>query len=650
MCGIAGILMPQGGATREAAERLSRAQAHRGPDGDGSWVDAVGTVAFAHVRLSIVDRTDAAAQPMVDGDRAALTFNGEIYNHAELRAELEAAGVRFRTDHSDTEVLLRALGHWGVEATLEKLVGMFAFAYHDAAARCVWLVRDRVGIKPLYVADVPGGGVAFASEAKALFAHPAIDARLDHASFRHFLSFRAVPAPATLFEGVGQLAAGEWMRVDVATGATTRRRWWDPLDRADEAPATLADAHDRLAELLERAVTDRLVADVPVGLFLSGGVDSAWLLATAAEHAPNPDTFTVRYPGHDRYDEGDAARERARAAGAVHHEVPLTGDDFASVLRDVAWHLDEPIAAPVCASVWHLSRAARDAGVPVALAGEGADELFVGYESWIRARDAERWNARLPRIGGDLVRRGAHAAGSRWLSWTAPEREMLRRAADGEPLFQGGALEFGEHAKHALIGPAVAGSNGDTYAEVIDPLRRDFLARRDARDRTAWMTYVDLRFRLPQLMLPRLDRMGMAFGVEGRVPFLDHRVVEFTLGLPAAWRGGSGSEPKVLFKRVAERRLPRDFVRAKKRGFQAPVKEWKREAFGERARPALTAFADRTGLFDRDALHRLLSNADDRLWFGLFHFVLWHGVFVENPVDDLLPELDDLRRAREVAA
>ena len=456
MCGISGIFDPRAAVRREDLLAMARMQAHRGPDGEGAWIAPDARLGLSHVRLSIVDLSDDAAQPMATADgRAVVCFNGEIYNHAELRTELEEQGVRFTTDHSDTEVLLRGLLHWGVPATLERLTGMFAFAYAERDARRMWLVRDRIGIKPLYFADTPGGGLAFASEAKALLAHPALDARLDHRSFRHYLGFRAVAAPHSLFEGIAQLGAGELLELDLVSGRRERRRYWDVLDAAHEAPATLAAAHDQLEELLGESVDSRLVSDVPVGLFLSGGVDSAYLLECIAERKQHPATFTVTYPGHAAYDEGTGARDRAAAAQSVHHEVPLDPESYAAALARVAWHQDEPIAAPVCTSVYFLARAARAANVPVVLAGEGADELFIGYRNWIRLRDAERLNTRVPDLPGRLLRRGASALGDPFLPWLSPEREMLRRAAQGQPLFWGGALDFGEHAKRRLIGPSV---------------------------------------------------------------------------------------------------------------------------------------------------------------------------------------------------
>jgi len=644
MCGINGWLSPDGRVDEALLIAMRERQAHRGPDGAGAWVDRGRRVGLGHRRLSIIDLSEAAAQPMREPGRAAIVFNGEIYNHAELRTELEQAGVAFATDHSDTEVLLRGYLHWGLEPLLERLVGMFAFALHDEAAGLVHLVRDRVGIKPLYLARL-GRDLLFASESKALFAHPRLEARLDHESFRPDLGFRAVAAPRTLFAGVECLGAGERLEFDLDTARTRRLRWWDPLEKVEAPPGTVEEARNRLSELLERSMDHRLVSDVPVGLFLSGGVDSAYLLRLMARRREGLATFTVRYPGHDRYDEGEDAARLAREAGAVHTEVPLSQEDYARAQAEVAWHQDEPIAAPVCTSVWSLSRAARAAEVPVVLTGEGSDELFIGYDSWLRLRDAERWNRRLPDLPGRPLRKLADRIGSAALGWLSPHAEILRRAAAGTPLFWGGSTDFGERAKARLLGPAMTGGGADSYEAVIAPLREDFLRHGDADDVTAWMSYVDLRFRLPQLMLPRVDKMGMAASIEGRVPFLDHRVIEHVLGLPPEWRTGSGSEPKELFKAVAARELPPDFVYRTKRGFQAPVKEWKHGHLGQRYLPALDRFARRTELFEPAALGRLLSASGDRLYFNLTNFMLWYLLYVEDVLEGELPEVAAARAA-----
>ena len=639
MCGIAGWISRDAAVEGPLLDRLRERLAHRGPDGAATWIAPDRRVGLAHRRLSIIDLDERASQPMHAGERASLVFNGEIYNHAELREALEARGARFETDHSDTEVLLHGYLAWGIEGLLGRLVGMFAFALHDRRAGVVHLVRDRVGIKPLYFVE-RGGELLFASESKALFAHPAIEPRLDRESFRHYLAFRAVPAPRTLFEGVSCLGAGERLEVEVATGRVSHRRWWDPLERREEAPSSWEAAEERLSELLESSLDHRLVSDVPIGLFLSGGVDSSYLLQRMSARRKGLATFTVTYPGHDAYDEGADARELARAAGAHHTEVPIDARAYAEAQARVAWHQDEPIAAPVCTSVYFLSQAARSAGVPVVLSGEGADEVFIGYRSWLQLRDLERWNRHLPDLPGRPLRRFAASAATGLLGWLSPGAEILQRAADGRPLFWGGATDFGEAARRRLLGPEASGPVGDTYDAVIAPLRADYLERGEEDDLTSWMTYVDLRFRLPQLMLPRVDKMGMAASIEGRVPFLDHRLIEFVAGLPPRWRGATGTEGKALLKAVAARDLPEEFVRRRKRGFQAPVREWKSAVLGERYLPALRTFADRTGLFEPRALDEVLRASGDRLYFNLTNFMLWHLLFVEDVLEGALPEVD----------
>jgi len=648
MCGIAGWIAYEGGVGAQTLSAMGAAIAHRGPDGSGEWTDRRGRVGFAHRRLSIIDLSSAAAQPMHaihEGRSASIVFNGEIYNHAAIRRELVQRGLQFSTDHSDTEVILRGYLAFGLDGLLNRLRGMFAFALFDEERQRVVLVRDRIGVKPLYVAEL-GRSLVFGSEIKALLAHPAAPRAVDHESFRHFLSFRAVPAPRTLFAGIQCLGPGELLDIDLERGAATRRMWWDPLERAAAPPPTLKEARERLAELLQESFQLRMVADVPVGLFLSGGLDSAYLLQLLRDEPGTASTFTVTYPGHQEYDEGAIARDLAAAAGTRHHEIALDSERYGAALLDVAWHQDEPIAAPVCTAVYFLSQAARQAGVPVVLAGEGSDEVFIGYRNWLRLRDAERWNARIPDLPGRLLRRGAANLAATGLNWLSPHTEVLRRAAAGEPLFWAGAMEFGEGAKERLIGPSVTAGPG-TYDAIVRPLRAAFEARGDVRDATAWMTYVDLRLRLPQLMLPRLDKMGMAFGIEGRVPYLDHKLVEFVIGLPPDWRGARDREGKALLKDVAERRLPRDFVRRRKRGFRAPVKEWKQSSFGQSTLADLEQFAAKTGFFEPSALEKLTAAKKDRLYFSLVNFMLWHGLYIEDVIGNCGP--DRLAQARQSA-
>lgn len=638
MCGIVGWASRTPAVDRGAVDRMTEVLAHRGPDGRGVYVSGDSRVGLGHRRLSIIDLTPAAAQPMRDPTgRATLVFNGEIYNHAALRRELQREGRPFRTDHSDTETLLQAYLHWGLPEMLSRLVGMFAFAILDETGGAVHLARDRVGIKPLYYART-GDGLAFASEAKALFEHPALEARLDKENFFHFLTFRSLPAPRTLFQGVGKLGAGEWATIDLASGRLTKSTYWNPL-RDYREHVRFPDASDELEALLDDAVAHRLEADVPVGVFLSGGLDSGLLLRMASRRRPGLHSFTVGYPGHPRLDESDAARVLAGRFETTHHEVPVDDATFGEHLCDVAWSQDEPIAAPVCVPVYLLARAARAASVPVAIAGEGSDELFIGYDRWRRLAALQRWDNRLPDLPGRLLRRVAAGAALAGAGAFARAPDVLRRAAHGQPLFWGGAMDFADRGRRAILGPAMAGTDADTYEAVVRPHWETYLDHRPAVDVGGWMTYIDLRFRLPELMLPRLDKMGMAHSIEGRVPFLDHRIIEFVLALPPGLRSGSTFAGKKLLRAVASRHFPKAVVEQRKQGFQAPVSRWKGGAFGRRYVPALRRFSERTGLFAARGVETLLSRADDRLYFSLVNFMLWHLIFIENVLPESFPDL-----------
>ncbi len=640
MCGLAGCISFGKEVNKDVLVCMTDIMGHRGPDGSGVWVSDCGRVGLGHRRLSIIDLSDAAAQPMHDEQgRACIVFNGEIYNHRSLREELERDGAQFYTDHSDTETLLQGYIVWGIKRLLDRLIGMFAFAIFDQKKKKIILVRDRLGIKPLYIAKI-NGGIIFASEAKALLEHPDVQARLNYEYFYHYLSFRSVPAPATLFDGIQKLAAGELIEIDITAQAMERISYWNPLEIGSATPQSLEEAEERVEELLASSLRYRLEADVPIGVFLSGGVDSAYLLRLAASQLGDVNTYTITYPEDPKYDEGGEARKLAQEVGAHHHEVPIRHESFIQNLAAIAYYQDEPIAAPVCIPVYLLAREARRTGVPVVLSGEGSDELFIGYENWLRIRDLQRLDHYIPDFPGRAMRRAVASLAQYILSPISRYPEFLGRAAKGQPLFWGGAMDFTERGKEYLIGSAVPKSGLDTFDAVVRPIREEFLRHRPGSDITGWMSFMDVRFRLPELMLPRLDKMCMAFSVEGRVPFLDHRLVEMVMNLPEQFRSARGNEGKLLFKSVASRVLPEEFVYRRKRGFQAPVKEWKNTEFGRRYLPSLIKFAARSELFNPDALKYLLGQAGDRLYFSLLNFMMWYLVFIENIMVDDFPDLD----------
>lgn len=632
MCGIVGVLDTErrGRVERGLLERMRDTMTHRGPDGAGAWVGDDRNIGLGHRRLAIIDPDPAAAQPMVSSDgRSVLVFNGEVYNHAELRRELVSQGVGpWRTDHSDTEVLLHGLAHWGLDL-LDKLHGMFAFAWWDAQTRELVLVRDRIGIKPLYFSQ-HNGRFAFASEIKALLEDPDQPRGIDERSLYDYLSFLVPPAPGTLFQGISKLPGGCLLRVS-AEGRVTQQRWYDVWDHVTpRAGIREQDAADLVLDTLKASVTSRKVSDVPVGVFLSGGVDSSTnaALFSAGEASPVK-TFSIGYD--DEYgtykSELHHAERMAREIGADHHALKLSVDDLLGFVERMVWLQDEPIADPVCVPVHFVSRLARDHGVIVAQVGEGADELFCGYPHWQRALKlqglSDRWYAGpLKRAG--LV--GLRAAGRGDKHYT----EWLRRGASGEPVFWSGAECFTEAAKRGLLSQRMR----DRFAGVsswdsLSPMYEDFRAKAWEPSPLHWMTHSDLHLRLPELLLMRVDKMAMGVSLEGRVPFLDHRFVELALSLPSAVKLGDGKTSKRILKRAVRGVIPDDLIDRPKQGFGVPVYEWCFDRLGDEVRTKVDRFADATGLLDRDAVGALLQRGAGQPAWTLYNLALWWETFVE---------------------
>jgi len=388
MCGIAGVLLFEKSCSIVTAaylEKMRDTMIHRGPDDAGIWVSPDQHVGFAHRRLSIIDLSAAAAQPMYNDDESlCLIFNGEIYNHQEIRKQLEGRGHRhWKTDHSDTEVILHAFQEWGIDC-VQHFRGMFSFAIWDTRQSKLWLVRDRMGIKPLYY-SIHHDKIIFASEIKALLTDPGQQRQVNEEALYHYLSFLTAPAPQTFFDGIKKLPAGSWMSI-TARQQSYQRRYWDVWDHTK--PLTQLSDHEiseLVLEELKESVRLRKISDVPVGIFLSGGIDSstnASLFSEGENQAVK--TFSIGYHGKYRtyQNELQYARLMAEHIGADHYERLLTADDLIEFLPHMVYLQDEPIADPVCVPVYYLSKLAREQGVTVCQVGEGADELFWGYPYW----------------------------------------------------------------------------------------------------------------------------------------------------------------------------------------------------------------------------------------------------------------------------
>ncbi|MGZ8311521.1 MAG: XrtA/PEP-CTERM system amidotransferase [Allosphingosinicella sp.] len=604
MCGIAGIFHPDVPKPVDPArvEAMTEVLAHRGPDGSGLWT-APG-VGFGHRRLSIIDLSEAAAQPMVTDDRrTAITYNGEIYNFRELRAELEAKGHTFRTE-SDTEVILAAWRQWGSDC-LSRLNGMFAFAIYDAAADTLFLARDRLGVKPLFLTQLPDGALLFASELKGLLAHPGLRRAPSPRAVEDFLAYGYVPDDAAMVEGVRKLAAGHYMLVRRGRRALPDPvSWWD-VDFSQPQAGSAAALEEEMVERLRAAVRSRMVADVPLGAFLSGGVDSSAVVAFMAEASRSAvETCSIGFDVPDHDETAHAASVAARFA-TRHRTRIVAADDFA-LIDTLADAFEEPFADASALATYRVCELARER-VKVALSGDGADETMAGYRRY-RLFAAEATARRF------LPGRLARAVGA--LGDLYPKLDWAPQALRAKTTLQALGRSDGEaYAAAVGVTPAAIRSRlySDGFARLLQGHRAEdrYVRAYDeapARDALSRAQYADLKIWLPGDILTKVDRTSMAVSLEAREPLLDHRLVEFAARLPARMRlrGGTG---KWLMKRALAGRLPDEILHRRKMGFVTPVGAWFRGPLAAEARAIAhgSALAE-TGWFDAAAIARLTED------------------------------------------
>ena len=664
MCGIVGAFDPLSGraASADVVAAMRDRMIHRGPDGAGLWRALDGRCALGHRRLSIIDLSTAAAQPMASaGGDVVLVFNGEIYNHAELRRELEALGkYRWVTDHSDTEVLLHAYEEWGV-GCVDRLIGMFAFAVYDArdpAGPVVHLARDRVGKKPLYFTRTAHGEWLFASEIRALFAHPEVSPAMDRTAFWHYLTFIVTPAPLTLFRGIFKLPAGYAMTID-ARGSASARQYWDCRPDASntlrESDLSEDEAVAELTRRLKKGIERRMVSDVPFGVLLSGGVDSSLNVALMSELMDRPvTTFTIGYQCEEQTNEFRFARRVAERYRTDHHEALIDHRDAQSFLPLLVELQDEPIADNVCIPLYFLAKLVREQGTTVVQVGEGADENFLGYwwcehyrRKQLEVYDPARSGVRPP-WWRRLLGRAADAARGH----SGEDREIARRAERGQELFWGGAACWWGDLRDSLTPDAAAflesvdcpvtgllpdGFRGLDSHEVVKHYLGPLSGRLVEPEVLQKIPYMEMKLRLPEHLLMRVDKLTMAHSIEARVPFLDHELVEFATRLPSSYkiRDGVG---KYLLKKAAEPFIDQDMIYRTKQGFGAPMEAWFREPeFGRRAVAAFErSRLAKEGFFDNAFFLDMLrgqiggkAGYSFHLWTVL-NAVLWHESWIEG--------------------
>ena len=642
MCGITGLI---GHRPRSAEERLSivgrmaDAIAHRGPDSDGRWTDSDQAVALGHRRLAIVDLSPAGAQPMQSHcGRYVVAYNGEIYNHLQLRDQLDVGSWRGR---SDSETLLAAFTRWGVEETLPRLVGMFAIAVWDRQQACLWLIRDRLGEKPLYWGRLPGGDLVFGSELSALKAHPDWHAEIDRNALASFMRLSTVPAPNSIYRGIHKLEAGCWLRIGTEQ-TEAHGRWWDQTavartgvaKRVETANWSQTEAVDRLEQLLLQAVDSQLLSDVPLGAFLSGGIDSSTIVALMMRRGPVR-TFSIGFD-QQGFDESSHARRVAEHLGTIHTEFRVDAREALDLIPRLPSIYDEPFADSSQIPTALVAALARQ-HVTVALSGDGGDELFAGYNRYVLT--ARLWG-RLRRLPLGLRRATARAL----LCFRA--EALTGMANQAQRLLP-------QHRRHPLVGQKLhklarhvlpMRSASDMYRALVSQWQepeglvigahepKGALNRAEALSAefgdVEWMCLLDQLTYLSDDILVKVDRASMASALETRVPLLDHRVVEFAWSLPLALKLRDG-QAKWLLRQVLYRHVPRELIERPKQGFSVPLASWLRGPLRDWAEDLLDPVRmNQQGFLNPAPVARAWTSlrAGESLWEGpLWNVLMWQA-------------------------
>jgi asparagine synthase (glutamine-hydrolysing) len=629
MCGIAGKFNFADNAPvpRELITRMNVAQAHRGPDGSGEYFDR--GVGLAHRRLSILD-VEGGRQPMTNEDSTIwIVFNGEIYNFPELRDRLEAKGHRFRS-HCDTEAIVHLYEELG-ENCVDELRGMFAFAIWDSRTEKLFIARDRLGIKPLHYAVLGGRSLVFGSEIKAILQDEAVPRRVNFDALSEYVSLLYVPDPATMFLGVQKLPPAHTLACD--RNGVHVRKYWDVRYEVNES-LTEQHAAEQLFDLLKGTVKDHLLSDVPLGAFLSGGVDSSVIVGLMQQVIPGQLVTSSIGFEEEAYNELPFARQIAERFHSEHHEY-VVRPDIEQMFPLIVWSFDEPFADSSAIPTYYVSKTARE-HVTVALSGDGGDELFAGYQR----HELEQFEHRLRRSLGPLRRLGAAArVFSNDVKFKGRNTlESITRGPDDAYARKHFLYLFTEGAKQHLM----ARREIHDYAAKFRDLYRTAPAK--AGDWLNRALYVDLKTYLVDDILTKVDRMSMAVSLETRPPLLDHKVVEFVATLPPRLKL-NGNERKYVFKKAASRLVPQEILSRKKQGFRLPIAEWLRKELRETTEDLLLGpTATQRGYFQKNELETLwrdhLSGRRDnahQIW-SLILLELWHRKYIDDPRPPTAPK------------
>ncbi|HEY5705673.1 MAG TPA: asparagine synthase (glutamine-hydrolyzing) [Terrimicrobiaceae bacterium] len=629
MCGIAGKLYLDGQqpVDPQLIQRMTDVIAHRGPDGEGKYVS--GSMGLGHRRLSIIDLRTTGAQPMCNEDETVwIVFNGEIYNFPELRDRLIKRGHSFRSA-TDTEVIVHLYEELGVDC-LQHLRGMFAFAIWDSKERTLFMARDRVGIKPLYYCQT-ANALIFGSEIKSLLRDPEVQRQVNPQAVDRFLTYFYLPGNETLLKGIFKLEPGHYLFAK--EGRVTSKQYWDLQYSSGETWRDIDEASDALNDLLRQTVKDHMISDVPVGFLASGGVDSTALLSYAVEETDKTiKTFTVGFDGEGFADERPYARLASKRFGTAHYDISMSAEDFRTFLEGFTWHMEEPVCEPPAIALYYVSKLARQ-HVKVLLSGEGGDEAFGGYpeyRNYLAFESCKALTGPFRALAGAALRQASRLGRlkrlekySAFVNFELPDYFYSRVASP---------RDYFNRSKSSLYTNDFASITQNSRPE---NLTRQLFDRVRTQHKLNQMLYVDTKTWLPDDLLIKADKITMATSLELRVPFLDHKILEFAATLPPDFKV-KGRQTKRVLKRAFQSRVPKEILARRKTGFPVPFGRWlNHDLRGFVSETLLSSRAASRGYFQREGVRRLLDPCEGNgtfasETFSLLILELWHRQFVDG--------------------
>lgn len=633
MCGICGIISFDNSVIDEKILiRMRDEMKHRGPDAEGFFVNETKNVGFGFRRLAIIDLSPAANQPMSNHDKSIwIIFNGEIYNHLEIRKELERKGYHYKTK-SDTETIIYAYEEFGIDF-IHKLNGMFAIAIWDERKKLFIAYRDRIGKKPFYY-TLQNGKFIFASEIKSILKHPDVKKEIDFNSLSQYLTFLIPPSPDTMFEGIKKLPAGYRLILN-ENGDLKIEEYYDVLNSDNELLEKDEDElKQNIVRLLRQSVKDRMISDVPFGVFLSGGIDSSTNVALMAELMDRPvDTFSIGFKDFPYKNEFEYARKVAEIFKTNHHEIEIDSSDALEFFPQLVYHQDEPLADPVCIPLYFVSKLARDNGTIVVQVGEGSDEEFAGYPWMLRELKLAKLNKYLFKISPSVLNKLFYnSIKNIWVDiGKLLELDYIRRMKDREEIYWGGAVNFTIEHKSKLLVKEL----NNSYQKIKSIYDR-YNRKSKIDDILRKMIYLEFKNRLPELLLMRVDKMSMATSVEARVPFLDYRLVEYSFKIDSTIKTKNNTT-KYILKKAVEGIIPNEIIYRKKQGFAAPMNYWLKNNLADFTKNyLLNSHIHKLKLFNKDFIKFLidspLSNRYDYIQntWNLLNLFMWYDFWFEG--------------------